>query len=200
MKPRLPLALIAILSLACSAGCGASSSSPSPTTEDGKSSNDSSAVQVEEGPTSAYPQGLCAVVSVAALASALEISESDVGPCSVIGGDPSPAAGANLNGSGIYELYSLYLSPDEDGYIWSLASSEADFYRLDGRPCFDSLNKGAEGAESASVQCRNASAENVVTFHVSPITSMELPPDVLTRIHAVAEAVFPTAFDYRGGN
>jgi hypothetical protein len=128
----------------------------------------------------------------------LDVSESDVGACSVTGGDPSPAAGASLHDSGTYELYTLFLTPDEEGSLWQLASQDADLYEIQDRQCFASLNKGAEGAETASVQCANPSAGNVVTFSLTPIARTPLPSSAVSQAEALAVAVFPDVFAYRG--
>lgn len=196
------LAAIAIMCLAgVGVGCGSSGSSAQAGADSGSPSGTSDATEAHGGDeTNPYPQGLCGLIPTEAIATALDVSESDVGACNVTGGDPSPAAGASLQGSGKYELYTLFLSPDEDGSLWQLASQGADLYELQGRQCFSSLNKGADGAETASVQCGNPNADNDVTFSLTPIAGTPLPSNAVSQAEAAAEAIFPRVFAYRGEN
>jgi len=206
MSVRLVFVGLAVAMLLGASGCGGadatnqtaqddtSSGEVAPT--DGAPREEAATDEAGEGESgSVYPQGLCKAVPAAAVASGLGIAESDVGPCDVVGGDPSPAAGANLHPSGIYELYTLYLTPDEEGSLWELASQGANLYEFEGRQCFSSLNR-ASGSESASVQCSNPAAGDVVTFSLIPTARTKLPADAPRRAEAVAKAVFPDAFAY----
>jgi hypothetical protein len=194
---RAGAAIVAGLIVA-SSGCGSSDAMTPASQADAAA--DSGSTVVEQPSSQASPEGLCKVIPPADVARELGISVSDVQACSVTGGDPSPAAGARLLGSGKYGFYTLYLTPDEDQSIWSVASSGADLYEIDGRSCFDYENTSTEGYTTVSVQCSNPPAKNVVTFGLDPLPRSQLPSDALARAHAVAVAVFPKVFAYRGGD
>lgn len=183
--------LVGIVLLA--SGCGRAGSPTTSAASQPQASVSSDATPV----TRPAPEGLCADIPPSLVAQALGMRTADVQECSVEGGGVSPAAAARLVAGGEYDFYNLYLTPDEGHTLWTEAVGSYQRYAIAGHSCFDAVT-GNAAIKIVTLSCDNPAAHNIVTVELQPIPRTNLPTDAPARARAVAEAVFPKVFTYRG--